>query len=602
MIHTRFYKNSFVFFLVLVFLFGLMAPMALADPDDDAAGEMEENAVLTNAADDILPVELVSPSAVVIELSSNTTLLSHDPHYQVNPGSIAKIAALYVLCSECFKGGADLKDRVVITSDVLMGGSGVIPLKVDEELSFEDLLYLMYMDYSDTAAYAAAVHAMGSADNLVTAMNAFAEACQCKDTVFTNITGAYDEAMRVSPADIVLMLNRAMQNTLFMEVFSARSYTVHDTNKSIGRSLITSNQLQRSGSDYYRPNCIGGRFAGLSDGYTTISLSKNSETEMELLVIVSGAVTSEDNYSDTIRLIDWVVNNYEWRTLCRSGETLASVSVAMGRGTDHVNLGPEKDVNAMLDMDIDLEDFEQQILLYDETELVAPLEKGTVLGEVHFIYAGKDYASVHLVANSPVELNTFSYLKNEVTSTLESSGVMKLLKIVGILLACYLFYAVVHWLLRLIKKIRYAAAKRKLKKERIEGTHPYDPTMVNTNTRRMIPMPVLSDSGRIITVAKENDPEEDNFVIVPIPEDFVLEGEDGNETPEEKISPEESGNTSEMTDEDKTAEDSPIGEITGSAGLPELFMEDILADEAANGAEQILSENMDITERNTENE
>ena len=93
MIRKKIFKKSLILVLTAVLLCGILMPRA-------AAAEA---------------VELTSPSAIVTELTSGTTLLSSQPDKKVNPGSIVKVFSLYVLCPQCFEGRADLRDRVTVT-------------------------------------------------------------------------------------------------------------------------------------------------------------------------------------------------------------------------------------------------------------------------------------------------------------------------------------------------------------------------------------------------------------------------------------------------------------------------------------------------------
>ena len=505
MIRKKIFKNSLMLVLAVALLCGVLMPRA-------AAAEA---------------VEFTSPSAIVTELTSGTTLLSSQPDKKVNPGSIVKVFSLYVLCSQCFEGHADLRDRVTVTESMIHSDTGVIPLKADEVLKFEDLMYLMYMDYSETAAYAAAVHACGSAEALVAKLNEFAEECGCENTVFTNITGAYDEAQYTTPSDLVRLLKAASQNSLFMKIFSDKSYTVGDTNRSIPRGLVSSNLLQRNGSSYFCRECTGGRFGGILDGYTTLSLSTDPESGMVLIVIVSGSPDEDTSYSDAYQLIRWTFDGFSWRTIVQAGENIASVAVDLGRDTDHVVAVPAHDVTVMLDNEIDVEDFQREVILYAADKgVTAPVEKGQILGEMHMTYRGKEYASVDLVAAKPVDLMFLEYLKRTIRETASSGGIITLITVCVVLLAVYLLYALVYRAYRIGKKTKYGVIKKRLRQERREkGTADAGDEIGET---RQLP--------RLKKRREKNEPDlEDLSAPEPVPEEETA-------TPEEPAPGEEYGN------------------------------------------------------------
>jgi len=446
MIRMKNIKKSFCILCLVCLLAGIMAPGA-------AAAEQPE---------------IVSSSAIVTELTSGTTLMSLEPDLEVDPGSVTKVVLLYVLSSQCFKGNADLRDKVTLTDEMMREESSVIPLVEGEVLKYEDLLYLMYMDYSPTAAYAAAIYALGSAQAVVDEMNAFAASCGCQHTEFTDLTGMGEQ--HTTASDLILMLEAAIENTVFREIFSAVTYTVAETNRSISRTLTTSNQLQRTGSSYYCRECTGGRFGGGWYGYTTISLSMDEDSGMELIVIAANAESKAESYTDAQKLIRWTFDSFSWRTVLLAGENITTVPVDLARDTDHVVAVPAGDIRLMLDNSINIEDFTREVVLYEDT-LTAPVEKGQAVGKLHLLYKGAEYADIELVTAKPVDLMRMEYMKRIVSQTAKSAGVITLLTVLVVMLGAYLLYAISYRGYRLGKKTKYASIRKKLKAQRKSGEY-----------------------------------------------------------------------------------------------------------------------------------
>ncbi len=396
-----------------------------------------------------VPIETASPSVIVTELSSDTVLMSEKPDMSINPGGLVKIAALYVLARECFRGAVSLSDKITVTQSVMAKDSGQIPLKEDEVFTLEQLMYLMYMDYSDTAAVAAAVHAAGSVEGFVQKMNEIADESGCTDTHFTNVTGADNDSQHTTPSDMLLILKTAMQNSVFMDVFTAASYTVRETNKSIARSMGTQNLLQRPGSDYYVRTCKGGRLGGFSGkGYATISLSEGADTGMQLIVITAGGEEYGGSYKDASGIISWIFDNFSWQTVIKAGDTITRIPIEMGSGTDYVAVGTNKDINVLTDNETSELDFDRQVTVYSERngeKLKAPVKRGEVLGELTLTYGGKVYGTVPLVASRDVDLMRWEYFKSEVRGTIRSSGIIWCIVVIAAMLLAYLVYAVLFW-------------------------------------------------------------------------------------------------------------------------------------------------------------
>lgn len=413
------------------------------------------------AAEDI---EYTSPSVIVTELVSGTTIISEQPDMKVAPGGIVKMAALYVISKACFNGNVSLEDEITITKDVMADDSGVLPLKEGETFTLEQLVYLFYMDYSNTALYAAAQYTSGTYEAFISEMNGAMISAGCKNTAINTLTGYYNEEQYTTPEDIVLFLKMAIQNTVFKTVFSASSYVVPENEYTLSRSLVTENLVQRMGSSYGSSYCKGGKQGGSnSSGYITVTLSEQStlsaddeeksengaaSEQMELIVITAGAPDSDTGYKDAYNLIQWTFSNFSWSTVIYQGEAVERVPVEMANGTDYVVVGPEDDVTVLLDNSITPEDFEKEVYIYppeNGESYIAPINHGEVLGELTLKYNGEVYGRVPLIANSDIQLKHWAYFKNEVKTSFSKLKLWWVVVLFCLMIAAYVAYSVLFF-------------------------------------------------------------------------------------------------------------------------------------------------------------
>lgn len=432
--------------------------------------------LLTSAAAVETPV-IQSPLLLVNELSSNAEIISRDSETSFEPGSLVRMTVLYVMARECFTGSVSLNDTVTISRADLCRDKGKIPLKEGEIFTFEQLMYMMYMDYSETAACAAASHIAGSVEAFVQKMNKTVSELGCTGTYYANINGDDNDSQLTTPDDMLLILKNAMQNSVFMDIFSAKTYTVKDTNKSISRSFGTPNPLQKPGSGSYVNTCIGGGVGGFSDtGYASVSLSSGSDekSKMQLITITAGAETYNLASQEASDIINWTFDSFSWQTIVNKGEAIVKVPVAMGSGTDYVIAGAGDDISVMLSNDISATDFKQEVTIYSvekKEPLTAPVTRGDVLGEMSISYNGKYYGSVPLVANKDIKLMRWEYFKNEVKSTIRSSGVIWIIVLVCLMLFAYIVYAALFWYRRYKLKRNFADLKRSMALQRQQSSN-----------------------------------------------------------------------------------------------------------------------------------
>ena len=428
------------------------------------------------------PIEYNGSSVIVTEIVSGTTIISEQPDLQLPPGGLSRIVALYVVAKECFSGNVSLEDLVTITEDMKGTDKGQIPLKEGEVFTLEDLLYLAYMDYSNTALYAAAIHTAGSTESFVAKMNDAALSAGCKNTLFKTVSGYYTEGQVTTPEDIVAFIKMAIQNSIFKQVFSAVTYSVSETNLSIGRTIMTDNKVCHSNGTYGSSFCVGGKQGGHADtGYITVTLSEHTDNEdaedsdepkMELIVISAGAVSSDESYADAYNLIEWTFENFSWHTIVYEGEAIEKVHVEMASGTDYVVVGPSDDISALIDNSIETADFDRQIIIYphDEGDVhMAPIERGDIMGEITISHNGVVYGRVSLVANQNVRLKHWAFFKDEFKSSFKDSELKWLVTAVVVLIVLYLIYSALFWYMRLVKKRKLKTRQKEIIADRKAG-------------------------------------------------------------------------------------------------------------------------------------
>ena len=213
-----------------------------------AVGE-EDTSVLNgcNTLDGRVPVlgdeKRVENAVSVILYEANTDTLMHAYHAdeQLSPSSLTKILTALIAIEQ-----GSMDDVVTVREDVLSTldpDAVAVGLKVDEVVTVKDLLYCMMVASGNDAAIILADHVLGSQTAFVTEMNRYVTELGCTNTHFTNVHGLHDDKQYTTARDMAKILAKAIQNTLFCEVFGAKEYAMPQTNKSNARRLISQNYL-----------------------------------------------------------------------------------------------------------------------------------------------------------------------------------------------------------------------------------------------------------------------------------------------------------------------------------------------------------------------
>jgi D-alanyl-D-alanine carboxypeptidase len=145
-------------------------------------------------------------------------------------------------------------------------------------------------------------------DGFIEKMNKKAKALHMDQSYFTNPAGFDGGVHKVTPKDLSLLALAAIQNKTIAKMVAIPQITVSDVNHVYFHRLSNVNQLLGK---------IPG-VGGIKTGWTEAA-GENLITYVERdgRKIIFVVLHSRDRFDDTIKLIDWVFENFRWDTLGR---------------------------------------------------------------------------------------------------------------------------------------------------------------------------------------------------------------------------------------------------------------------------------------------
>lgn len=339
-------------------------------------------------------------SVFLYETNSQTVMYAQDPDARVYPASLVKIMTALIALEK-----GDLADAVTVTKEALATvpyGAVVNDLKAGEVLTLEDLLYCMMVGSGNDAAIVIAEHISGTQAAFVQEMNRYAQNFGCKNTNFANVHGLHDDAQYTTARDVAKILSAAIKNERFCTIFGAISYTTVPVNdQSVARELYSANYLMKESYSAlcYDSRVTGGRTGVTDSGTRCIAAVANSEDLCLLSIIMEAETDSNDRvFVETKSLLDAGFNGNRKTQLLYAGQILKQDSVT--NGDCLMSLGTNADIFTILPDEISLSDLE---ITYSYTgALTAPVEKGSVVAYVQFIYNGMCVAQSELTAMNTV--------------------------------------------------------------------------------------------------------------------------------------------------------------------------------------------------------
>jgi len=414
-------KNKIIKLIFLaIFIVSSFSPnKVLGENIDSNENNMKDNLQVEK---DIFE-EITAPNLILAETNTGRILYERNADEKIYPASLTKLMTAILVVENC-----ELDEIVTVSENAVFS----VPvdyvnanLQVGEELTVEDLLYVMLIPSANDAANALAEHVGGNIESFSTMMNTRAKELGCSGSNFTNPSGLHQEEHYTTTRDLLLISQKAIENDLIKKILKTTTYTLPSTNKytKVARKFTTTNYMIRpSLTKFYCDYCIGAK-----TGYT--GEAKNCVVEfaekdgVELIAIVMGenARVKGQKFLDAKIMFEHVFNNYETHQIAKKSELYKTINISNGTKEtrsldilykDNVDILKEKDNNNKIEESIEY------------TNIIAPIQKGDIVGKITYFYEGISYET-ELIADSNVE---------------ESKTLTNLFKLLLVALIIYIIY------------------------------------------------------------------------------------------------------------------------------------------------------------------
>lgn len=428
-------------------------------------------------------INFQSEALLLISMDDDTVIIEKNADAQRSPAGLAGIAVAIT----AIENSQNREESVTVKSTVLQEtyGTGTqgVGLKNDEQVKLIDLLYALMLTSASDAAVVIANHIGGSTADFIRMMNETAQKAGCTNTQFSNVVGIDEDAQYSTAQDIARLTRYALKNADFDKIAKSVSYEIAPTNLSEKRTIYTTNLMMLRGyTSYYNELAKGVRTGSTSKAGRCVVTTAAKDGYSYLAVVMGAPVSAEKNlaFTECNDMLNWTFKHIKLRVIAQPYQTVAETKVNLSASSDYVRLVPETEITKLVPSGITSEEvLIQPIAEKTKTEVDAPVEKGTVLGEAQILYAGKEIARVNLVAAESIGRSNSKYIGNFVKAVVTSP----IFIIIAVLFISAALYYVVQGVLKnmkkkkikLVKGNRSEAATRMKQKQRQRKNDHHDP-------------------------------------------------------------------------------------------------------------------------------
>ncbi|MGE6603498.1 D-alanyl-D-alanine carboxypeptidase family protein [Lysinibacillus fusiformis] len=213
---------------------------------------------------DMMNVNLYSPNAILVNLDENKVLIDKNSEEVIYPASLTKMMTVLVAIEQI----PNLQEEIVLGNNIFnhlyeanASLAGFLP---NEKLTLEDLLYGSMLPSGAEASIGLAEYIAGSERKFVNLMNEKAQQLGMENTHFMNTTGLHHTEHYTTVKDMSLLLQYALTNDEFRQVYTAERYSIKPTNRHpVG--ITFTNKMFQNMTTRALP---GGEILGGKTGYT----------------------------------------------------------------------------------------------------------------------------------------------------------------------------------------------------------------------------------------------------------------------------------------------------------------------------------------------
>jgi D-alanyl-D-alanine carboxypeptidase (penicillin-binding protein 5/6) len=354
-------------------------------------------------------------SYILVDTVSGEIIASNNATDPRPPASMTKMMSAIIIFDEIKQGNLHWEDEVTVSNRAAGINEAEIRLVPGEKQTVKELFTALFVQSANDATVALAEHIGGSEEGFVEKMNKKASEIGLTQSHFQNSTGLNTESYPEPPTtskvgehemsayDTSIVARYLLKNhPEVLEYTSIPTYTFH-RNKPNQQKVNNWDLMLPSLKLYYEG------VDGLKTGHTNAAgycfTSTANRNGMRVVSVVMGTNSKEARFLETKKLLDYTYDNFELATAITKGKVIPGHNrFTLPNGVERtVPVAPASSLQLAQKKD-DKQSYTYKVVL--KKGIKAPIDKGTVIGEVSILYQGKSIpgiSSVPLVTQQAVE-------------------------------------------------------------------------------------------------------------------------------------------------------------------------------------------------------
>lgn len=350
-------------------------------------------------------LNLNSDKYILYNLDENTILDKKDENKEASVASLTKIMTTIVAIENI----KDFDKTVIITKEMfkdIAWDVSVAGFKVNDEVTYNDLLYGAILPSGADAVNALALSVSDSYEEFVKLMNKKVNELKLKHTHFSNVTGLYSEENYSSAYDMAQILKYALKNKKFKKIFETKKYTF-TTGKTVKSTIEHYNSRIGLKDISY---ITGGKTGYINaSGYCLATTAKIDNVNYLLITLNADNTKTAPHIEDAITTYEYYSKNYGNKIIVDKNDEVVTLKAKSSR-EKQINIKANTIIEKYLKKDFDKNKIKYN---YDGVKKVSYFtKKGTKLGTVEVVYNDIVLDKFDLIYSQALTFSLCSFIWN----------------------------------------------------------------------------------------------------------------------------------------------------------------------------------------------
>lgn len=284
--------------IAFVLMFIMIFPVFCFADEENIEEEEQFPELLEAASNSAEEPNLNSRAAIIYDRNSKEVIYGKEENTRRKMASTTKIMTCIVVLEK-----GELTDTVIVSNKSAGTGGSRVGLKTGDKVTVQDLLYGLMLCSGNDAAVALAEHVGGSVEGFADLMNEKAKELNLCNTHFVTPHGLDNDEHYTTARELAIMADYALKNKTFYSIVGTKNITININGRS--RNLSNTNELLGSMPGVY------GVKTGFTNGANRCLVTSCKRDNLDIITVVLGADTKKFRTQDSIKLINYAMNNYK---------------------------------------------------------------------------------------------------------------------------------------------------------------------------------------------------------------------------------------------------------------------------------------------------